>query len=201
MKENFSANIAARIKQFDSLEKNRDIFKAIELIENNVKNGKKILVFGNGGSAAQASHFAAELVNKFYFKRPGLAAVALTDNIANITSIANDTDFKYVFSRQIEAIGRPGDIAVGISTSGASANVLEALKTARDLKLETIMLCGRDGKAPEDMGVDAIIRIDSTDTPLIQEMHLFILHFIAELIEKRLFPDFLKAGGQRNRGG
>ncbi|MDD1648736.1 MAG: SIS domain-containing protein, partial [Methanomicrobiales archaeon] len=83
MKENFAANIAARLKQFASLEKNRDIFRAIESIENSMRNGNKILVFGNGGSAAQASHFAAELVNKFYFKRPGLAAAALTDNNAN----------------------------------------------------------------------------------------------------------------------
>lgn len=199
MKETFTANIAARIKQFDSLKEDSAVFNAIESIENAIRSGKKILVFGNGGSAAQASHFAAELVNKFYFRRPGLAAVALTDNNANITSIANDSDFKYIFSRQIEAIGRPGDIAVGISTSGTSANVLEALKTARASKLETIMLCGRDSKTAGNPGSAAIIRVDSTDTPLIQEIHLFILHFIAEMIEKRLFPDFLPAGEQRSR--
>lgn len=188
MQEKIIEKIDLRIKQFNNLKKDKHILKAAALIEACLKTGKKVLIFGNGGSSTQASHFAAELVNKFYFERAGLPAIALTDNTANITSIANDSDFRYIFSRQVEAIGAEGDAAVGISTSGKSENVLEALKVSRDLKLKTIMLCGENGKAAEELGIDSIISVNSSDTPIIQEMHLFILHFFAEIVEKRLFP-------------
>lgn len=186
MQENFIEKIDLRIKQFNNLKEDKNIYKAIDLIERGLKKGEKILIFGNGGSSTQASHFAAELVNKFYLDRAGIPAIALTDNIANITSIANDRDFKYVFSRQIEALGKEDDIAIGISTSGKSENVLEAINAAKRLNLRTIMLCGEHSKQLEKQGIDIIISVNSSDTPIIQELHLFILHMIAEILEKRL---------------
>jgi D-sedoheptulose 7-phosphate isomerase len=188
MQETLIEKIDYRIKQFNRLKEDGHIFAAAVLLEAALKDGKKILVFGNGGSATQAAHFAAELVNKFYCERPALPAIALADSMANITSIANDSDFKYIFSRQVEAIGKEGDAAIGISTGGKSANVLKALKVSRDLKLKTIMLCGESSKAGEELGLDIVISINSSDTPTIQEMHLFILHIFAEIVEKKLFP-------------
>jgi len=187
MQKKIIEKIELRIKQFNCLKEDTHILAAAALIEACLKAGKKILIFGNGGSSTQASHFAAELVNKFYFERAGLPAIALTDNTANITSIGNDSDFRYIFSRQVEAIGKEGDAAIGISTSGKSGNVLKALKVSRDLKLRTIMLCGENGKAAEELGLDIVVPINSSDTPTIQEMHLFILHIFAEIVEERLF--------------
>ena len=188
MIENFNEKINLRIEQFDKLKENNNIFNAIAVMDSALKNGSKVLIFGNGGSSTQASHFAAELVNKFYYERGAVPAIALTDNIANITSIANDSDFKYVFSRQVEAVAKEGDVAVGISTSGTSENVLDALRVSRTLNLKTVMLCGENITPPEECGVDVIIPVHSTDTPVIQEMHLFILHIFAEILEKNLFP-------------
>lgn len=168
------------------LEESADLFKAIDTMEHALRNGNKILVFGNGGSAAQASHLAAELVNKFYFERPGLPAIALTTDMANITSIANDSDYKYIFSRQVEALGREGDTAVGISTSGTSANVLEGLNAAKKKNLKTVALCGNRTGALQKTGVDVIVGVKSDDTPVIQELHLFILHMMAETLEKNV---------------
>jgi len=182
------ARIEDRIRGFSLLKGNTAILKAAGLITAGLKAGRKILVFGNGGSATQASHFAAELVNKFYFPRPGLPALALGADMANLTAIANDSDFRYIFSRQIQAFGTGGDIALGITTSGKSANVLEGLKVAREMGLITIALCGPDTGALDELCLETIIRVDSHDTPLIQEMHLFILHILAETLESRLFP-------------
>lgn len=187
MQVTIKEKIDSRIEQFNRIKEDKNILKAADILETGLKAGKKILIFGNGGSSTQASHFAAELVNKFYFERAGLPAIALTDNTANITSIANDSDFRYIFSRQVEAIGQKGDIAIGISTSGKSENVLKALKVSRDLGLKTIMLCGENGKAADELGIDIVISINSSDTPVIQEMHLFILHIFAEIVEKRMF--------------
>ena len=187
MQVTIKEKIDLRIEQFNRIKEDKNILKAADILETGLKGGKKALIFGNGGSSAQASHFAAELVNKFYFERAGLPAIALTDNTANITSIANDSDFRYIFSRQVEAIGQKGDIAIGISTSGKSENVLKALKVSRDLGLKTIMLCGENGKAVDELGIDIVISINSSDTPVIQEMHLFILHIFAEIVEKRIF--------------
>lgn len=163
------------------------LFKAIEMMEKTLKKGHKILVFGNGGSATQSSHLAAELVNKFYFERKALPALALTADVANITSIANDSDFRCIFARQLEALGQVGDAVVGITTSGASANVLEGFKAAKALNLDTIALCGQHTAALENLNLDAIIAVNSKDTPLIQELHLFILHTMAEVLEKNFF--------------
>lgn len=180
--------IQARISEFSRLKDDTAILTAADLITAAFKAGRKILVFGNGGSATQASHFAAELVNKFYFARPGLPALALGADVANVTAIANDTDFRYVFSRQVEALGARGDIALGITTSGQSANVLEGLRVAGEMGLIAIALCGQDTGLLEELRPRAIIRVESHDTPLIQEIHLFILHILAETLESRLFP-------------
>ncbi len=187
MKDILTRKIAQRIDLLERMIAIENLLPAAAFIEESLRKKQKILAFGNGGSSTQASHFAAELVNKFYFPRPALPALALTTDVATITSIANDFDFRYIFSRQVEALGRQGDVAIGISTSGTSANVLEGLKVAGESGLTTIALCGSDTSALEALGVDVIIAIPAADTPAIQEMHLFILHFWAETVEERLF--------------
>lgn len=189
MEENFKKNIDVRKDQLEQLKHHGTLFKAIELVKNSLKKGHKILIFGNGGSATQSEHFASELVNRFYFTRKGLPAVALTANSANVTSIGNDFDFNLIFSKQIEALASDGDIILGISTSGKSENILTAFKTAKDLNLHTIALCGKNVQDLEAVGIDTIIPINSEDTPVIQEMHLVILHTIAEIVEAKIFKD------------
>jgi len=187
---NWTKTIDLRIRQFQLLKDNtQPVLEAVALIEKSLGKGNKVLVFGNGGSAAQSSHFAAELVNKFYFERKGLPALALTTDTSALTSIANDSDFKYVFSRQLESLGKPGDIAIGITTSGKSANVIEALLKAKQLRLKTIALCGNNTKPLENpaLNIDVIIPVLTTDTPLIQEIHLFILHSMADMLERNFF--------------
>ena len=182
--DTWSDKIDMRITQYRYFkEHNERILEAEALMEQALKQGHKILVFGNGGSATQAAHFAAELVNKFYFKRKALPAIALTTDTACITSIANDMDYKYVFSRQVEALGTPGDVAVGLTTSGKSPNVLEALRQAREMGLKTIALCGQYTADMETTGIDVITPVLCGDTPTIQELHLFILHAWAEALE------------------
>jgi D-sedoheptulose 7-phosphate isomerase len=163
------------------------VVKAIEAMEKALGAGKKIMVFGNGGSATQSSHFAAELVNKFYFRRRALPVLALSADMANVTSIANDDDFRFIFSRQVEAFAAEGDVALGITTSGRSANVLLALAAARERGLLTMALAGRQVEALRAIPVDILVAVDAGDTPTIQEMHLFLLHIMAETIEKKLF--------------
>lgn len=188
MIDDLKRKIESRIDRLTALlEENTDLSDAVDAMETVLRKGNKILVFGNGGSAAQASHLAAELVNKFYFERPGLPAVALTTDMANITSIANDSDYRYIFSRQVEALGREGDAAVGISTSGTSANVLEGFEAAKKKKMKTIALCGNRTGALLESGVDVIVGVKSEDTPVIQEIHLFMLHMMAETLEKNFF--------------
>lgn len=179
--------INLRINLLNQIKNNRTIFEAIESVEISIKNGNKILVFGNGGSATQSSHFVSELVNKFYFERKGLPAIALNADVANLTSIANDQDFKYIFSKQIEAIGKEDDIVIAITTSGKSENILEAIKMSKKMNLKIICLCGNYIELLKNSNVDIIISVDSIDTPAIQEVHLFILHIVAEFLEERFF--------------
>jgi D-sedoheptulose 7-phosphate isomerase len=154
--------------------------------------GKKALLFGNGGSAADAQHIAAELVGKFYFDRPALPAEALTVNTSSLTAIGNDYSFEQVFSRQIEAFGAAGDVCIGISTSGNSRNVVEAFRAARRKGIVTVALTGATGgqMATE---TDYCMRIPSTDTPRIQEHHILVGHIICELVEQALFADVVAA--------
>jgi D-sedoheptulose 7-phosphate isomerase len=189
MPENFREKIENRKTLLEELRSQKSIFEAIELMKISLNSGGKILIFGNGGSATQASHFTAELVNKFYRVRKGMAAISLSANEANVTSIANDFGFKYIFSKQIEAIGENGDLAIGITTSGTSENVLEAIKTARAKQIKTLCLCGRQTGDLKKIGTDLIIPVNSQDTPVIQEIHLFILHTMADSLEKSIFGE------------
>lgn len=147
--------------------------------------GGKALLFGNGGSAADAQHIAAELVGKYYLDRRPLPAIALTVNPSALTAIANDYSFSHVYARQIEAMAKAGDVVIGISTSGRSRNVLEGLGAAKRLGMVSILLTGQDGK-PEPGVVDYCIAVPSTDTPRIQEAHILIGHILCELVEVAL---------------
>ena len=148
----------------------------------------KVLLFGNGGSAADAQHIAAEFVGRFAFDRPALAALALSVNTSCVTAIGNDYGFEQVFSRQIEALGRPGDVAIGISTSGNSENVLRGLAVARKLGLCTVALTGQGGGKLKGVA-DYCICAPSKETPRIQECHILIGHVIAELVEQAIFDE------------
>ena len=159
--------------------------EVIEKIVGNLKRGKKILVFGNGGSAAQAQHFAAELVNKFLKERPALPAVSLTTDTSALTSIANDTDYSQVFCRQVQALGNKEDVAVGLSTSGNSPSVIKAFQEAKNRGLMTVALTGRGGGKLAQIP-DYLLDVPSTSTPRIQEVHLIVLHIMAQQIENRL---------------
>ena len=151
-----------------------------------MRGGGKLLIFGNGGSASDAQHVAAEFVGRFQRERAAMAAIALTTDTSVLTSIGNDYAFDRVFARQIEALGRTGDAALGISTSGASPNVVAALDAARGLGLKTIALTGRDGGA---VGRAAVIHVNvpSDDTARVQEVHRTLLHVICDVVERALF--------------
>jgi D-sedoheptulose 7-phosphate isomerase len=179
--------IHQRVRLLAGLNEDPQVARAIAGLEKALSGGNKILVFGNGGSATQSSHFAAELVNKFYFRRRALPVLALSADMANVTSIANDEDFRFIFSRQVEAFAAKGDVALGITTSGRSANVLQALAAARERGIMTIVLAGRQVEALQAIPVDILVAVDAQDTPTIQEMHLFLLHIMAETIEKKIF--------------
>ena len=160
--------------------------RAAEAMIGALKNGKKLLIFGNGGSAADSQHIAAELVGRFKMERRALPAIALTANTSILTAIGNDYGFDSVFSRQVEALGSKGDIALGISTSGKSKNVIEALIKAKSLGMITIALTGGSGgemKGKADINVNVPVE----GTPRIQEAHITIGHIWCELIEKGLF--------------
>ena len=155
-----------------------------EAIARSVRAGGKVLLFGNGGSAAEAQHFAAELVNGMQHRdRPPIPAIALTTDTSSLTAIGNDRGFVLVFSRQVEALGRPGDVAVALTTSGTSPNVVEALKTARAKGLLTVALTGEGGGEVVPLA-DYLLNVPSRSTPRIQEAHLFILHLLAERLEE-----------------
>ena len=158
---------------------------AADAIVASLQRGGKVLVFGNGGSAADAAHAAAELVGRFRRERRGFAAIALTADTSVLTSVANDYGFDRVFARQIEALGQPGDIAFAITTSGESANAVRALEAARARQLTTIALTGRDG-GPAGRLADVHVNVPSESTPRIQEVHRTLLHVICDLVETSL---------------
>ena len=164
------------------------VANAAELIIDSIKSGGKLLVFGNGGSAADAQHIAAELVNKLTDDRPPIAAIALTTDTSILTSVGNDSTFDDLFARQVRALGRPGDIALAISTSGNSPNVLRAVDASRELGIKTIALTGKDGgRLAEDVDLALIVPSDSTQR--IQETHITIGHILCEIVESVLFSD------------
>lgn len=165
-----------------------DISRAATLIAGCLHNGGKVLLCGNGGSAADCQHMASELVSRLTaeFERPGLAAIALTTDTSFLTAHSNDVGFEGVFARQVQALGKAVDVLLGISTSGGSPNVLEAVRMAREVGMKVVALTGRDGALA---GLaDAAIRVPSASTQHIQEAHLAVEHILCHLIERELFP-------------
>ena len=148
--------------------------------------GNKLLIMGNGGSAADAQHFAGEIVSRFRIERPGLPAIALSTDTSILTAIGNDYGFERVFSRQVEALAAPGDAVIGISTSGNSPNVYRALEVARQAGCSTIGLLGKDGGTIKEL-CDIPLIIPSHDTPRVQEGHITIIHILCDLIEQGMF--------------
>ena len=166
--------------------------KIIELagqIVETFNDGGKLLIFGNGGSAADAQHMAAEFVNRFLINRRPLPALALTTDTSVLTSIGNDFSFDLIFVKQIQALGKPEDMALGISTSGTSTNVVKGMATAREIGLKTAALTGGEGTVPEDLShsCDLILSVPSDSTPHIQETHLWVEHLLCEMVEKTIF--------------
>jgi D-sedoheptulose 7-phosphate isomerase len=163
------------------------IVKGTERLATCVASGKKILIFGNGGSAADAQHIAAEFINRFQIERPPLAAIALTTDTSVITSIGNDYGFDEIFSKQIKALGKKDDIAWGISTSGNSANVIKGINAAKEIGLFTIGLTGRGGKLAQC--ADMVFPVESDKTARIQEAHITLGHIFCDLVERIIFPE------------
>jgi len=164
------------------------LIKVIDAITAVFRSGNKLLLFGNGGSAADAQHIAAELVNRFRVERPPLPAIALTTDTSILTSIANDYDYTETFAKQVRALGKEGDVALAISTSGNAANVLAAIDVCKQLKITTIGLTGGEGGKMVGK-VDYLLRVSETqNTARIQETHILIDHVICELVDAKLFP-------------
>nr|WP_276322484.1 D-sedoheptulose 7-phosphate isomerase [Dyella soli] len=162
--------------------------QALEISVSALKSGKKILFAGNGGSAADAQHWAGELVSRFYFDRPGLPGIALTTDTSIITAVGNDYGYDYVFARQIEALGAEGDVFYAISTSGNSKNIIRAIDAARAKGIKVIGFTGQSGGAMAS-ACDICFRIPSTETPRIQEGHEALGHLLCALIEQEMFGD------------
>jgi D-sedoheptulose 7-phosphate isomerase len=170
-------------------QENRDrIARTAEIIAQGMRQGRKMLLFGNGGSAADAQHLAAEMIGRFGPNRVALPAIALSTDTSVLTAIGNDYGFARIFARQIEALGQQGDTAIGISTSGNSPSVLEALDAARSQGLFTVGFTGETGGQMNDR-TEILFRVPSHETPRIQETHIMLGHIICELIDRELFPE------------
>ena len=183
IRETVKESIAVKQK---SVEHNLpSLLEAVRMLAACIAGGNKVLIFGNGGSAADAQHIAAEFVNRFRIERPPLAAIALTTDTSILTSIGNDYRFEDVFSKQILALGGPGDVAWGISTSGNSENVLQGFSAAREQGLATFGMTGKGGKMA-DLS-DVLLTVDSDITARIQETHILYAHLICELLDRKLF--------------
>jgi D-sedoheptulose 7-phosphate isomerase len=159
-----------------------------DLLVDAFRNGKKLLVMGNGGSAADAQHLAGEIVGRFRLERRGLPAIALSTDTSILTAVGNDYGFDAIFSRQVEALAQEGDVVIGISTSGSSPNVLSALRLAREMGCRTVGLLGKSGGSIREM-VDIDLTVPGQDTPRIQEGHITIIHILCELVEEALFGE------------
>ncbi len=186
IKELFHASIATKQACAETLAD--PIRKASELMIRSLGNHGKILTCGNGGSAADAQHFSSELLNRFEMERDGLAAMALTTDSSTLTSIANDYDYTQVFSKQVLALGKSGDVLFAISTSGKSENILQAISAAQKQNMHVVALSGMDGgDIPSLLNTDDIeIRVPSHSTARIQEVHLLVLHCLCDLIDRKL---------------
>jgi len=188
------ASIATKQSLLERVDILTTVAKASEILVSALRQGNKVLLFGNGGSAADAQHIAAELVGRFAFDRPALPALALSVNSSCVTAIGNDYGFEKVFSRQLEALARSGDVAIGISTSGNSPNVLWAMSTAKKIGLHTIALTGSTGGKLK-AAVDHCICVPSNETPRIQECHILIGHIVSELVEREIFHEEGRVSG------
>lgn len=186
VRNSIQASIVVKERLLNSAEVISTIAKVSKIMVEAFQQGNKVLLFGNGGSAGDAQHIAAEFVGRFLFNRPALPAMALSVNSSCVTAIGNDYGFDVVFSRQIEALGRPGDVAIGISTSGNSPNVICGLSAARQLGISTVAFAGCTGGKLKD-AADHCICAPSNETPRIQECHILVGHIIAELVEQTIF--------------
>tara|TARA_B110000967_G_C18856793_1_gene547710 strand:- start:203 stop:808 length:606 start_codon:yes stop_codon:yes gene_type:complete len=175
-------------KQNSEIALSASIEQASALLNQTLLNGNKVMSCGNGGSAGDAQNFSSELLNRYDRDRPGLPAIALTTDSSTITSIANDYDYSQIFSKQIMALGQPGDLLLAISTSGQSNNIIEAIRAANDYEIAVIALTGRDGGSIEqELNTHSVeIRVPSNVTARIQEVHLLIIHVLCELLDLQL---------------
>ncbi len=164
----------------------QEIIRAAERIADALSRGSRVFFFGNGGSAADSQHLAAEFINRFKMERRPLPAIALTTDTSIITAVANDYDFNQIFAKQIQALAKPGDIAVGISTSGTSSNVIAGLRAARHIGAGTIAITGKNTSIVNEL-CDVVLDVPSKDTPRIQEAHIFMGHMICEIAEQIIF--------------
>ncbi|MBM4275907.1 MAG: D-sedoheptulose 7-phosphate isomerase [Deltaproteobacteria bacterium] len=179
---------SVRLKERFAAEQGEKVAAAARMLAEALGAGGKIMLFGNGGSAADAQHLAAEFVNRFQIERPPLAALALTTDTSILTAVGNDYGFLEVFAKQVRALGRPGDVAWGLSTSGESPNVVEGLRAARQVGLKTLALSGRDG-GPVAAQADLALVVPSRNTPRIQEVHITVGHVLCDLVDYILFPE------------
>lgn len=186
VREEIAQSIATKQAILDNDEILAKIEQAAQIMTQAYRNGHSALLAGNGGSAADAQHLAGELVNQFYFARPGIPAHSLSTDTSVMTAIGNDIGYKYLFSRQIEAQGTKGDVFIGISTSGNSENIIEALKTCRAKGITSIGFTGCRPCKMDDLA-DLCIKVPSDCTPRIQESHILIGHIICAIVEENLF--------------
>lgn len=178
-------SIAVKNKLLGDSDVLKNIKDVSEKIIESYENGNKVLLAGNGGSAADSQHIAAEFVSRFFFDRPGLPAIALTTDSSMLTAIGNDYGFEQLFSRQVQAQGHKGDVFIGISTSGNSKNIIKAVEMAKSKGIYSVVLCGTGGSLGEL--ADISIAIPSDSTPYIQECHICVGHIICAIVEKTLF--------------
>lgn len=186
VKDNFLESIRVKTEATDALAP--VIARAAEKVANALLNDHKIMACGNGGSAADAQHFSAEMLNRFEMERPGLPAIALTTDSSTLTSIANDYQYAEIYSKQIRALGQPGDVLVAISTSGESHNIVHAIDAAHDRNMVVLALTGREGGQIADLmnENDVEIRVPSWSTARIQEVHIIVIHCICDLVDLQL---------------
>jgi D-sedoheptulose 7-phosphate isomerase len=184
-----SFNDSISVKQRFVDEHIETIIEVSRLIADTLNNGGKLLLFGNGGSACDASHIAAEFVNRFQRERPAFPAIALNTDMAVITSIANDYDYSSIFERQLKALGEKGDLAIAISTSGSSPNVIKAVEAAAKRGIKVIALTGAKGDRLASMS-DYVFAVQSKDTPRVQETHITLGHVLCQIVEEILFESY-----------
>lgn len=188
IRERISESIETKNKILNDSALLNNVLQSALIILEAIKNGNKIIFCGNGGSAADAQHLAAELMGKFYFDRQPLAAISLTVNTSILTAIGNDFGYEEIFVRQLQGIGEKGDILVGISTSGNSKNIIEVFEYAKNNMIKTIAFTGQTGGRLKDY-TDVLINVPSEDTPRIQEAHITLGHIICEIVEKEIINE------------